>query len=228
MDRARRLFQNMPSPSEANIVSGIIEPEYWVMRPIVCLYCGKEAQWDLTGSGEDTMDQFREEMGIDSHVHGWVYCIECADTHRTNRRRYLDKHGYITADQLFCDHPQLHRLDTERKIGIRVAHPSKHCVVYTVERKGWEVAKAYPYKFCCFLRHGKVWLRLVNAEIGSYACSELKDVLKTNRISFACAGKMREASVRALRENMSSESALLVMQFAFGSRVDEHPLPTWM
>ena len=202
----------------------IVEPEYWVMRPIVCLYCNTAAQWDLTGRGKDTMDHFHEEMGIDSHVHGWVYCTDCAETHRTNRRRYLDRHGYIAADELFRDHPQLHRLDRKRQVNIRVAHPSEHCTVYTVEKKGWEIAKTYPYKFCCFLRHGKVWIRLVNAEIGSYACCELVEVLKTNRIEVAFTGAMRDASIRALHQHVSNPTSQIIMHFAFGNRVDQYPL----
>lgn len=206
--------------SECISKAGIIEPEYWTMRPIVCQYCNRAAQWDSTENGEDNMDEFYEEMGVDSHVHGWVYCINCKSKHKENRNRYLTKEGYVTASQFFRDHPALRTLDDKMEVGIRVAKSFDHCVVYHAEKSGWEIQKAYPYKYCCFKRHGKIWIRLVNASIGSYACSHLSEILKVNRIPHERVGVLRKAIQSSIQERLTDRSTRLILMFAYSNRVD--------
>ena len=203
----------------------LVEPEYWVMRSTHCQYCGKEAVWNIYGDrGSDTMNEFHEEMGIDSHVHGWVYCSSCKILHLRNRNKYLTRNGYIPANELVCDHPQLKRLDAKRAVCIRVQHKYKTCSVYTVERHGWEVQKRYPHAFSCFLRHGHVWVRLVNTENGTCACTHLAEVLKTNRIPFQLTRVLRQTAESILKTVICPKACHLIASMTFKNRVDEYPV----
>lgn len=199
-----------------NVDVASVEPEYWVMRPTLCLYCGEMANWDEDDSS------FHEDMGVDSHTHGWIYCSNCSALHAKNKRKYLSNHGYLTANQLFRDHPRLQELDSMSRVGVRVATPFKHCVVYTVEKKGWTIAKSYPYKYPCFIRNGIVWVRLVNATIGSYACSNLSEILRANKIEYDTVKSLKRATLRGLKGAVFDRAQQSILDMVYSDRKDDY------
>ena len=199
---------------QGETAADLVEPEYWVMRQTACLYCGRAASM----SDDDDDVPFHEDMGVDGHTHGWVYCSECSAKHADNKKKYLKRHGYLTASQIFRDHPNLQTLDRARRVGLRVRTPMEHCIVYTLERAGWEIAKSYPYKYSCFERHDEIWVRLVNASIGSYACSHLRTLLEANQIDFDTVGSLKQATSRGLIHCVAGRARGIILDMIFSDR----------